>query len=87
MLIGGTGTDIYIFSSDTLEDGDLDIIHDIDGDGLLQLNGESLDLSTLENNGGNVWSTEDASIRMTRDGVVSGSGDLLIALDRSSVTN
>jgi Ca2+-binding RTX toxin-like protein len=87
MLIGGTGTDIYIFSSDTLEGGDLDIIHDIDGDGLLQLNGEALDLSTLENNGGNVWSTEDASIRMTWDGVVSGSGDLLIALDRSSVTN
>jgi hypothetical protein len=87
MLIGGTGTDTYIFTDDTLEDGALDIINDIDGDGILHLNGAPLDLSTLENTGANAWRTEGGQIQLTWAGVDSGVGNLLIVIDQNGITN
>jgi Ca2+-binding RTX toxin-like protein len=86
-LEGGRGLDTYIFIDDTLEDGALDIINDIDGDGILHLNGAPLDLSTLENTGANAWRTEGGQIQLTWAGAESGVGNLLIVIDQNGITN
>ncbi len=86
ILIGGFGSDTYVFVDDSLSAGALDIINDIDGDGMLHLNGAPLDLSTLEKTAPNIWSTKNGDIQITFDSITPNSA-LLLALTKNGVTN